>query len=386
MRLPPTSLQVAPALAAVVLAVAEPGDAQPPPGARPSPASAPEVRGPCALDDRPLSRAAAVLVRTEARLTPDRLAGALRGAGASDVRVRALRVPPGDAPERVRRWLVTQERTGDAPLACGEAVAGDGERVVLASPRGGSLQRVPGPGLRLRVALGPGFRDPELVVEDADGAVRRRPVRPGVTAVEGATARVQLLARGPEGLRPVALLDVGAPAARPRTPPRRSEAAERAPAPPDGPRAPETHAAPRGTVDSAPRPPVGPPAEAVARWRRRAEIGGPPLRRNRLLDRVAHRHAERVCAEGRATHRGDGGDDPEARLRRAGLAARVVGEVVARGHGPRRAAQAVMDSPAHRAVVLDPRFTDLGSALVRRGEDACLVLVFAAWPRAVPPG
>jgi len=45
-----------------------------------------------------------------------------------------------------------------------------------------------------------------------------------------------------------------------------------------------------------------------------------------------------------------------------------------------------MDSPAHRAVVLDPRFTDLGSALVRRGEDACLVLVFAAWPRAVPPG
>jgi uncharacterized protein YkwD len=170
---------------------------------------------------------------------------------------------------------------------------------------------------------------------------------------------VQLLARGPAGPRPIAERDLpgsdGLPPAA-----REAEAAE-------------AEAQADGDADR----PVGERLSAL----RRAQ-GLPPLRDNRLLAAVATAHAQRVCADGRVAHELEPGDDPEQRLRRAGLRARSVGETVARARSTAAAFGSFERSPSHRLTLLGRAFTDGG---VGEGTDAqsrtCLVVMLAAWPR-----
>jgi len=60
--------------------------------------------------------------------------------------------------------------------------------------------------------------------------------------------------------------------------------------------------------------------------------------------------------------------------------------VVARAEDAARAYDALLRSPSHRAALTDVRFTDAGLGESRDAQGStCLVVVLAAWPRAVPP-
>ena len=117
----------------------------------------------------------------------------------------------------------------------------------------------------------------------------------------------------------------------------------------------------------------------------RGQVGAASLRPNQLLTRSAQRHAERVCELGRVVHRLDGSDDPQTRLREEHVAARSVGEAVARAGSADAALLAVLDSPSHRMTVTERAFTDagIGQAVDQRGH-TCLVVLLASWPRRIP--
>ncbi|MEM7139079.1 MAG: CAP domain-containing protein [Myxococcota bacterium] len=251
-----------------------------------------------------------------------------------------------------KKWLEDLDETADAPLICGRARAGD--RVVLvAAVRAGSLTVRDQRSLHAEVIED--FRDPYLVVRDARGVSRR-------IAVEGegfgSTVSlplewsrplfVQLVATGPTGPRPVAERWVG--------------------------KMPEREPTRRGSQS---------PAAWLTQLRRAAGSGS--LRSNRLLSQEATSHAESVCDSGRLGHDVDPWGDPEARLLKRGIEARVVGEAVARAQSMRDALHAIEDSPSHRLTVIDPRFTDAGYGKAKDDKGrTCAVVLLAAWPRKVP--
>lgn len=306
-----------------------------------SPASA----DPPACDpDDALSEAAAGLLLDGAEVTPEALDAALHAAGSDLTAVRALRLGHGED-ARFAAWVDSLRDRADGPLVCGEAADPHG-RLVLAAARGGSLD-VDAEG-RLSPTLAEGFREPRLVLRDADGSLSRVPVERRVTIPEELARPVlaQLVATGPAGPRPVAQRLVG-----------------------EG----EVRNEGTGSFDL--------PTEV---GRLRDLRGASPLRRNRLLDRQAEIHAREVCERGRAAHELEPGADPERRLRREGIQARVVGEVVARASNRRAASAALARSPSHLMTLVDRRFTDGGYAVHSSGSQACAVVLLASWPRILP--
>jgi hypothetical protein len=254
--------------------------------------------------------------------------------------------------DQFKSWLRDLEETADAPLICGRARVGN-RVVVVAAVRAGSLT-VSGK-LSLHAEMLKGFRDPYLVVRDAQGTSRR-------IAIEGegfgATVTlppewsrplfVQLVATGPNGPRPIAERWIGK--------------------------------MPQGAPARQPSPS---PEAWLLQLRRSAGVRS--LRSNRLLSREAASHAQAVCASGKVGHELDPYGDPEARLLRRGLEARVVGEAVARAATMRDALHAIEDSPSHRMTVTDPRFTDVGYGEAEDDKGrTCAVVLLASWPRKVP--
>lgn len=317
---------------------------------------------PCTPDDA-LSEAAAELLLTGEALIAANLLPKARGFGFDGVAVQAH---DGLDDTALIGWLKTQSERADAPLVCGEARS-ESRRLVLVSARAGKLAHARG---RVTGSLAPGFRRPHLVLEDGEGRARRIELQQdalarGVTLPQELQAkRIQLVANGPGGPRPVAelLLDPEPAPRAPRTPPQE--------APDAGP--------PRSSSRS---------REALfARLTafRRSE-GAPGLRQNQLLGHSAQRHAERVCELGKVAHRLGEGDDPETRLREERIEARSVGEAVARAGSADAALSAMFDSPSHRLAVIERGFTDagIGQALDGKGH-TCLVVLLAAWPRRIP--
>jgi hypothetical protein len=317
---------------------------------------------PC-VPDADLARAAAALVANDEPLSPGAIARAAREAGSDAPRVHALRDGEGDD-ARVGEWLARIAERYDAPIACGEAWSEEG-RLVLARARAGSLtiERAP-PGedeeavLRLRGELAAGFSSPELVARSADGTLSRWGVSPdelreGVTLSDlvELPALVQLVARGPHGPLPIA---------------------ERIAAAPGDDASASLRGLPGGND-------LGTRVAAL-----REAHGASALRRNRLLAAEAMRHARNVCDAGRVAHTLAPDGDPERRLSRAGIHARVVGEVGARAASPAAAMDALAESPSHRYTLADRRFTDtgLGEATDDTGK-TCVVVLLAAWPRYV---
>jgi hypothetical protein len=251
-----------------------------------------------------------------------------------------------------KTWLEHLVETADAPLICGRARSG--ERIVLvAAVRAGALELVGQNRLHAEVVAD--FRDPYLVVRDAKGSSRRIAVDGGDY---GATISlplewqrplfVQLVATGPSGPRPVAERWVG--------------------------KMPEGASTRRGSQSP----------EAWLKQLRRGS-GARSLRSNRLLTQEATSHAQTVCESGKFGHELDPAGDPEARLLKRGIEARVVGEAVARAATMRDALHAIEDSPSHRMTVTDRRFTDAGygKAKDEKGR-TCAVVLLASWPRKVP--
>ena len=72
------------------------------------------------------------------------------------------------------------------------------------------------------------------------------------------------------------------------------------------------------------------------------------------------------------------------RVRRAGIAASMVGENVSQGESPEAAHQGLMDSPGHRANMLDPRFTHVGVGVVATNAEPPLVATLVFLRRSDP--
>ncbi|TFH32838.1 MAG: CAP domain-containing protein [Myxococcales bacterium] len=251
-----------------------------------------------------------------------------------------------------KTWLENLKETADAPLICGRARTGD--RIVLvAAVRAGALQLI-GKN-RLHAEVIEDFRDPYLIVRDAKGSSRRLAVDGGDSGatislpVEWARPLfVQLVATGPDGPRPVAERWVGK--------------------------------IPEGA-------PVHSGSESPEAWlmQLRRASGARTLRSNRILSQEATSYAQTICESGKLGHNLDAAGDPEARLLKRGIEARVVGEAVARAATMRDALHAIEDSPSHRLTVTDARFTDAGygKAEDERGR-TCAVILLASWPRKMP--
>jgi hypothetical protein len=313
---------------------------------------------PVCAPDAGLDRAAAELALDDGG-EPDAtaLARALSRADSDLVGVRARRSRNGD-PDHAA-WLRAFIETADAPAVCGEAAV-EGGRLTLVAARAGSLDLLGADGDVVRGSLRDGFRDAQLVVEDAYGGLENIPVTAAelqagipVAADLPRPARIQLVASGPRGPRPVAERTLGAFAGQ----------------------------QPAADAEIAAAPGVPLPTR-LSQLRRQAD--SPPLRDNRVLQQVARAHAAGVCASrAQVAHQLDGGADPEQRLRAAGIVARRVGETVARAHSAAGAFAAFERSPSHRMTLLERGFTDVGIGQAERKGKTCVVVLLAAWPRFV---
>ncbi len=294
------------------------------------------------VEDEALGEGAALLALA-GHVDDETLERVLREADTDLPSVRAL---AGDDAASARS-LDALARAGDAPLVCGRAVGSRGP-VTLVAYRGGAL--VAEDPTRFRVELATGFHDARVLLVDAEGELREAPVQAGdrVDVAEELVrpVRVQLVATGPAGPRPVAERMVS----------------EHGVAPASGPRM-------DSDADLGGR---------VAALRALAGVG--ELRSNRLLREAATEHARRICAEGNVRHELDGAD-PVVRLRRRGVVARVVGEVAARARDEDGAFEALLASPSHRRALVDRRFTDVGVGTARARGSLCVVVDLAAWPR-----
>jgi hypothetical protein len=304
-------------------------------------------------EESALAEAAAELLLADTAPSDEALAQAVRRAGSDAVLVRAL-FTRGENSARSERFIAeTRERT-DAPIACGVAQS-DRARLMLVAPRAGELlpiERKPIPLVRGHIERG--FSSPKLIVVDADGGLQHieTSARELETGIEldpqwPRPLRVQLIAKGPAGPRPIAERVLGAPAALANDLPVDLDAEHQL------------------TVV-------------------RGEAGARGLREHKLLTEVATAHAQKVCAEGRIAHELAPGEDPEQRLRARGVSARRVGETIARERSAGGALQRMLASPAHRLTLLERSFTDVGLGKARddRGR-VCLVVLLASWPRFV---
>jgi uncharacterized protein YkwD len=316
------------------------------------------TEGPDCEEDPTLSRAAAELLLQAERPAAAALARALRDAGSDAVGVRAYLTLGAEA--KAAQWLARFKRAADAPAVCGFARSERGQ-LLLAVARAGSLDPFGDPHAVVRGRVVDGFRDPVIVVEDAGGhlqryAVDRAQLARGIPLSDQLTrpVRVQLLARGSAGPRPIAE----------RLLPGASSEASAIDA-----------VAPAGEAQL-------PVAARLAALRK--QHGLPGVRENRLLAEVAVAHAQHVCDGGRVAHELEPGADPEQRLRRAGISARLVGETVARASSPGSSFGAFERSPSHRLTLLERSFTDVGIGEVTDAQGrSCVVVMLAAWPRYV---
>lgn len=300
---------------------------------------------PCREDDA-LSETAASLLLKGAPIRGAELLREARTHGFAGVSVHAKE---GTDDAQLTDWLV--QLGGDGSLVCGEARSED-RRLVLAARRGGTITRKAN---MLHIALEPGLRAPVLVFEAESGELTRVPASASVPMPEGEFRRVQLVAEGDGGPRPIAELALGT-----------------------------TLAAPSSAGDSGGTRMRSAEAVLAQLTSYRHEQGLGELRDNQLLAVSAQKHAARVCELGRLSHRVEG-EDPELRLKREHISARHVGEVLARAESSDRAFQALLDSPSHRLALGRREFTDagVGQASDKKGQ-VCLVVLLAAWPRRLP--
>ncbi len=93
----------------------------------------------------------------------------------------------------------------------------------------------------------------------------------------------------------------------------------------------------------------------------RAANGLPALAANPNLAAAAQAHAADIAANGLMGHAGSDGSDIGERARRAGYGGSRITENVAVGHdSPSSVVTDWMNSPGHRANILDPAVTELG--------------------------
>jgi hypothetical protein len=257
--------------------------------------------------------------------------------------------------QRIADWARERAARGESRCGVGELEREDGTRIVavIQVDAQAELEPLPlAPALGAQLTLGARLlvpaTDVELVVLPPEG--RPRPVltksasdrvqaklrvdRPGPWVV-------QMLANDEGGPLPVLSMTlwVGGPPAT----------------------APETQSVPgeaTATPDQSPENAL----LAMSNGARQAS-GLAPLARSPALDALAREHAQEMQRQGGIAH--DAGDgSPARRVESAGIAARSVGENVARGATIARVHRALWASPSHRGNLLFPHFDEIGIGVV----------------------
>ena len=92
-------------------------------------------------------------------------------------------------------------------------------------------------------------------------------------------------------------------------------------------------------------------------------------KRDKALAAVALAHSEDMVAHGFVGHVSPTTGTAEDRVRRAHLRYPLFGENIARGVSPEGAHKGLMDSPGHRANMLNPQYTHVGIGTVVESSD-----------------
>jgi uncharacterized protein YkwD len=111
--------------------------------------------------------------------------------------------------------------------------------------------------------------------------------------------------------------------------------------------------------------------------RERATHQLPLLKWNTGLAAAARQHAQKMAQEGKLAHEFPGEAGMGMRIRMAGVNFVSVAENVAQAPSARMLHQEWMDSPPHRANILDPEMDSLGVAVVQRNGELFAVQDFA---------
>ena len=232
--------------------------------------------------------------------------------------------------------------------------------VVVLSWRWARIDPVPrslpaGATIALRGELQRGVHDAELVVSYPDGTSFRSAAKPGTSfALEAPTRgrgehRVELLANSELGDTVVANFPVyvGVP--------------------------PTTSILVAGELADASGAQLDEAAakrhlfELVNRERKRAGLSTLVARDD--LERIARAHSEDMQQHGFVGHTSPTTGDASARVKRAGVRTSLVLENIGRGYSADEVHRGLMDSPGHRANVLNPDATHIGLGLVLAPED-----------------
>jgi uncharacterized protein YkwD len=114
----------------------------------------------------------------------------------------------------------------------------------------------------------------------------------------------------------------------------------------------------------------------------RVAAGLTPVKADPELRAVALAHSQEMAAGHFFGHVSPTTGTVADRVRRAGVLTSLLGENVSQGDSAESAHQGLMDSPGHRATMLDPRFTHvgIGVAPTNAGPPLVATLVFARRP------
>ncbi|QES51764.1 hypothetical protein DEJ50_31840 [Streptomyces venezuelae] len=98
----------------------------------------------------------------------------------------------------------------------------------------------------------------------------------------------------------------------------------------------------------------------------RAKAGCSPLTANDKLTTAAQNHSKDMAAHSNMSHTGSDGSDPGQRITRAGYTWRTYGENVAYGYStPEQVMTGWMNSPGHKANILNCSFKEIGVGLAQ---------------------
>ena len=103
----------------------------------------------------------------------------------------------------------------------------------------------------------------------------------------------------------------------------------------------------------------------------RANVGLPPLVINAQLTAAAEAHSAEQATRNTMTHTGANGSNPGQRMKNAGYRPSTWGENVAAGYpDPASVVNGWINSPGHRANILNPAFTEIGVGAVTSSSGA----------------
>jgi len=101
----------------------------------------------------------------------------------------------------------------------------------------------------------------------------------------------------------------------------------------------------------------------------RAKAGCSPVTLEARLTQAAQAHSEDMAAHQNMSHTGSDGSSPGDRITRAGYDWRAYGENVAYGYAtPEQVMDAWMNSPGHRANILDCDYQEIGVGHAQPGD------------------